>query len=82
MLSHGALRSEKGLSSTRPPMDGSRSAWSSAVAAPIERPQRPMELTRSVARRCSTTTARSSRSWKPKLRYLTDDAAACSLSLF
>mmetsp|Transcript_86568 Transcript_86568/g.244716 ORF Transcript_86568/g.244716 Transcript_86568/m.244716 type:complete len:211 (+) Transcript_86568:939-1571(+) len=54
-------------------IEGSRSPWRSAVAAPIERPHRAIVDTRSDARRKSTTTFRSSRSKKPRLTYSPSD---------
>ena len=63
------LRSEKGESHTMPAMLGSRSAWSSAVTAPIDLPHKAMVETRRLSRRCSTIVATSSRSNQPRDMY-------------
>mmetsp|Transcript_86571 Transcript_86571/g.244732 ORF Transcript_86571/g.244732 Transcript_86571/m.244732 type:complete len:284 (+) Transcript_86571:477-1328(+) len=67
------VKSANGLSNIMAAIEGSRSPWRSAVAAPIERPHRAIVDTRSDARRKSTTTFRSSRSKKPRLTYSPSD---------
>mmetsp|Transcript_49534 Transcript_49534/g.150768 ORF Transcript_49534/g.150768 Transcript_49534/m.150768 type:complete len:204 (+) Transcript_49534:175-786(+) len=63
------LKLQKGLSKTMPPIEWSLSACSSAVTAPMERPQRPTAETLPPRRRWSTHAARSSRSCQPSEIY-------------
>lgn len=72
---HPQLRSIRGSSPwlTMPAMSGSRWLYSSAVTAPMERPQRPMLDTPPCERRCFTTTARSSTSCAPSVTHLPSD---------
>mmetsp|Transcript_27250 Transcript_27250/g.69272 ORF Transcript_27250/g.69272 Transcript_27250/m.69272 type:complete len:241 (+) Transcript_27250:697-1419(+) len=58
-----------GESSTRPAIDASRLACSTALTEPIERPQRAIDVTRPVPRRCSRTRATSSFSCHPSEMY-------------